>query len=198
MSISPFLLPLPADTNFKPLLNQGNSFFKQKNWQKAWNCYQTAFDSLWDNWAKFNNDYYWPENRFIYDEQYKFIYCPIPKVANSSIRRLHIMLQNLETDFNDNYDLWHYSHFNFSFYSFLSYWKAITILNDKSYFKFTFVRNPYSRLLSGYLNKFVAKKNKLPFFAEDVIRDIYNYKNEKVDLDKSITFEEFVKYLIRT
>ncbi len=197
MSISPFLLPLPVDTNFKPLLNQGNSFFKQKNWQKAWNSYQTAFDNLWDNWAKFNNDYYWPENRFLYDERYKFIYCPIPKVASSTIRRLHLMIQNRQNDFNDNYNLWHYSHFNVSFYS-LTYWKAIKILNNKSYFKFTFVRNPYSRLLSGYLNKFVRPKDKLPFFFKDVIRDVYNYKSEKIDLDKSITFEDFLRYLMRT
>lgn len=36
------------------------------------------------------------------------------------------------------------------------YWeKVISVINDKDYFVFTFVRNPYSRILSGYLEKFL-------------------------------------------
>jgi len=195
MNILPFLIPLPAKTNFKPQIIQGNSFLKEKKLQKAWNSYQNAFQSLWDNWEKFNNDYYWPENTFIPNQEYKFIYCGIHKVASSTFRNYILKLNDLEDKIDTHFELWHYCHYHLSFYSF-NYGNALKILNDKNYFKFTFVRNPWARLLSGYLNKFVTK-NKLEHFAYDVITDIYNYKNEKLDLDKSITFEEFLRYLSR-
>lgn len=194
-----FLLPLPTnEANFKPLISKGNSFLKENKLVEAWNCYQKAFLNLGDNWGKFNNDYYLPESGFIPNTEYKFVYCPIPKVASSSLKYLILRLSNLDNKTNlkidDNIHI--YVDKNLSFFSY-KYYDVIKILSDESYFKFVLVRNPWSRCLSAYLDKLVKEKN-TPLFSPDIMTDICRYKKQKLDAESSLTFAEFVRYLSRT
>lgn len=90
-----FLLPLTIETNFKPLLSEGNHFLKKMQLGFAWKSYRRAFDNLWTSWGTFNNSYYWPEMTFVPNSQYRFIYCPIPKVASTSFKELILRLNGL-------------------------------------------------------------------------------------------------------
>lgn len=61
--------------------------------------------------------------------------------------------------------------------------QIIAIINDKDYFKFTFVRHPYGRILSAYLNK--------------IIQDPKEYRRLRPTLgfkiDEDISFIDFLK-----
>lgn len=143
----------------------------------------------------------WPEKTFIVDHNYHFVYCPIPKVACSSFRRWAVELResaNKEEIMNLSLDQLHAyvkKYFTLSDYS---YSEAGKILESDKYFKFLFVRNPWYRLVSAYLDKFV--KRQLPaHYVRDVIRTVYKRKNKIPDYDKSITFQQFVEdYLMVT
>jgi hypothetical protein len=80
----------------------------------------------------------------------------------------------------------------------------VELLQKKGYKLFIFVRNPYRRCVSGYLNKFVDSsdliKEKLlkPNFVEHlqaIYHDVWNF--EKLPKNSSISFLHFVKYLER-
>ncbi|MFC4260124.1 sulfotransferase family 2 domain-containing protein [Marinobacter lacisalsi] len=58
------------------------------------------------------------------------------------------------------------------------------ILDNNNYFKFTFVRNPYSRLLSCYLDRIVPKKS-TPY------RELVKFLDRSVGYD--VSFPEFVE-----
>lgn len=109
---------------------------------------------------------------FIPNAEYKFIYCPIPKVANTSFRQLIFKLDGIENKFYQK-ENWIYAQNNLSLFSF-NYLDAIKILNVKNYFKFAFVRNPWSRLVSAYLDKFVKTSDpSLKSYYNSVIKNIY-------------------------
>ena len=75
----------------------------------------------------------------------------------------------------------------------------------KGYFKFMFVRNPYTRLLSGFRDKFrIHKKEELPdvWFTDTVRQVVKKYRTESEAVlasklnETAITFEEFLKFVI--
>ncbi len=70
-------------------------------------------------------------------------------------------------------------------------------LSSPEYFKFVVLRNPFRRLVSGYLDKF-AKHVVPEAFASDVIANVQAALGLEVDVEKSITFSQFIDYLVRT
>jgi hypothetical protein len=121
----------------------------------------------------------------------RYIYVETPKVACSSIKlilhRLEIEDPKLEKEFRQIHDR-----------KYSPLLKPTEVENFdkllKQYFTFCFVRNPYTRLLSAYLDKIDSRK-------EDVwIKHRENYfeacgikpKTEE-ELMRDISFEEFVK-----
>jgi hypothetical protein len=73
----------------------------------------------------------------------------------------------------------------------------------KPYFRMLFVRNPYDRLLSAYLNKLggVTKKGEIAPLYRPVLRQMKQYlQREGISTIKNtlnITFEEFVEFIFR-
>lgn len=82
---------------------------------------------------------------------------------------------------------------NLSFSSY-KYHEAIKILANKSYFKFAFSRNPWSRCLSAYLEKLVNEKN-APLYYSEIMTRTANDKRKKFDGEGNMNFEQFVRYL---
>lgn len=118
--------------------------------------------------------------------KHKYVYVETPKVGCSTIKNT---LQRMELDRPemawDDLDLLHSRHCS-PLLRPDQIWGLDNLLNDNRYFTFCFVRNPYSRLLSCYLDKIVnnkpAKRRILKTMGEDPER-----------LDRSVSFPEFVE-----
>lgn len=92
-------------------------------------------------------------SNIIVSELNHLIYCPIPKAANTNWKYLIRKLEGVP-----NYGDLHAAHnANTSGLRYLSDYSAAEakkLLTDPSFFKFVFVRDPYTRLLSCYMDKF--------------------------------------------
>ena len=68
-------------------------------------------------------------------------------------------------------------------------------LEGNKNFKFVVLRNPFKRILSAYLDKFAKWKNP-EYFAKQVIQKVQNKLGFQENIEKSITFSQFVDYLL--
>lgn len=64
----------------------------------------------------------------------------------------------------------------------------LEIFNSQDFFKFTFVRNPYSRLLSCYLDRIVPKKS-TPY------KELVRYLEK--DIGYEVSFQEFIETICK-
>lgn len=144
----------------------------------------------------------YPEKNFIVNEEYSFIYVSIPKVACTSMKTMIFLLSHdpkeleVKNEILQNPSLVHISALKPFLLSNYSHQQAQKLIGDPKYFKFTVVRNPYSRLVSGYISKFV--KNQDPNITEAIIEKIYQQKNLEPNYQKGITFRQFIYYLYST
>ena len=140
---------------------------------------------------------YW-EGNFIINHEFRFIYCPIPKNASSSLKALCLLLEK-EHDYEKVLQpnrLHSYAdhHLTLARYSRA---EAQAFLNDPHYFRFCVVRNPWDRLTSAYLSKFLKPLAAPPPFVVHVINEVYQHNGLQPNLQKSITFRQFLGYLVR-
>lgn len=91
-------------------------------------------------------------SNIIVSEKLRLLYCPVPKVASSNWKYLIRKLENIE-----NYSDLHAAHnANSSGLRYLSDYSAAEVhrlLQPGRLFKFVFLRDPYARLLSAYMDK---------------------------------------------
>lgn len=76
--------------------------------------------------------------------------------------------------------------------------KILAMLSSPDWFRFCFVRNPYTRLFSAYKSK-ISDPQAEPFYqiAQDEIRNAFNYPRPDRQARLTVTFRDFV-YYVRT
>lgn len=107
----------------------------------------------------------WPEKHFVVSQQHRFLYIPIEKVACSSLKAWVIGVnESGRTTIPFDPNAHARSHYELQA---LPAAAARRLLKDKSVFRFAFIRNPWDRLVSGFLNKFVPWKAPAEKFAAE-------------------------------
>lgn len=133
--------------------------------------------------------------RIIVSHQYRLIYCPIPKAACTTWKTV----LNPGRAVTESYHI-HGSRPGFVALSTLSLGDRSHVLD--SYFKFTFVRHPLSRLLSVYKDKFElasAKPSTVPYrfwrgYAEHIKEAVLD--GGYCDTTwRDLTFQEFARFV---
>lgn len=133
----------------------------------------------------------WPENTHLVNLERKFIYCPIQKIACSSLMRWFLWTQGVEDSRIDD------PHELVSDYQLqkLPARQAFDVLRDPSFFRFAFVRHPWARLVSAYLN-LVSSRNPV---SEPVLQHVHGWRGARMEIGPGnytdITFREFLEFL---
>lgn len=130
----------------------------------------------------------WPFSTYLVNHRYGFIYCPINKVACSTLKSWFLETTGHEYGSGSWPERIH---------PYLSE-RSMKDMGDlnKGYFKFVFVRNPWSRLASGYVQKFLGRWNVEESPSRPIVEAIYKTRGQLPDHEKSITFREFVDYVV--
>lgn len=119
-----------------------------------------------------------------------FLYIETPKVACSTIKVALQKISGLELP--ENIMSIHYrnppSKFVKNLYSYPN--DIDYILNSNNIFKFCFVRNPYTRLVSAYKDKIIGSKGKFWEVYRCDIKAMFDLNDTE-----DISFENFVKYV---
>ena len=122
-----------------------------------------------------------PYNYYLVNKRYGTVYCAIPKNASGYLRRWFLLLSGYSKNKIPK------SNIGVCLRKF-----RLKNPQDLKLFKFVFVRNPWSRLVSAFLNKFSIANNHPNTMAAPVIRQIQ--KTNKTDYEL-ITFRQFIEYL---
>jgi hypothetical protein len=135
-------------------------------------------------------------NQFIFMEKNSFVFVYVPKVACTNWKALLRHLSGFP-DYLDS-SLAHDKRKNGLVYlSDVAEWKEI--LADPGIAKYSFVRNPYTRILSAYLNKFEPLTRGdgawLGAHFRAVYQTIGEYRRSAGHCDTSVSFEAFLDWL---
>lgn len=125
-------------------------------------------------------------DNIIVNEKFKILFCYIPKIACTQWKTVMASLDDTETK-RSIHDAR-----NFKFLDDYPEDEVQRML--KTYFKFVFVREPFERLLSAYLDKFHSGD---PAFHNNFGRKIIRrYRPRGNPEEKNVTFDEFLNYVI--
>jgi hypothetical protein len=129
----------------------------------------------------------------IYLEKYNSIYFPIPKVACSSLKKFfseQLQIEEIKNKKIANIKIKQPEQEEVHRINFPCVPKE-DIIKGKytTHFKFTFVRNPWDRILSCYLNKIDKYLSDVLLNENGIIRSINKYHK----IDNNFNFEKFVK-----
>ena len=115
-------------------------------------------------------------------EKYKAIYILVPKVATSSMKKVCLESLGINWDGKDVH------------LATLPYISKEEVLRNKydSYFKFSFVRDPWNRIVSCYEDKINDKKIK-PAYNGQIFRSFRQYQGMRVGM----SFKEFVEVVAK-
>ena len=144
-------------------------------------------------------------NHLIVNDKHKVLYCFVPKVACTNLKRVFLLLtgkmnetEPLKLKANDVHTI---------------YTKYFHLLHQdseedikfkiKHYRKIVFVREPLERLLSAYRNKFIQVQEGGFYFKEQFGKQIIkryrvNASAESLRRGHDVKFNEFVQYLLDT
>lgn len=127
------------------------------------------------------------------NDQYRFLYCYIPKVACSNWKRVLKVLSGALESVDVSVKMNHHNDLLF-----LSSLKPEEIrYRLKHYFKFMFVREPAERLLSAYRNKFGEIQSYQKKYGVEIVKRYRKGLSKDVSVaGDDVTFAEFVRYLL--
>lgn len=130
----------------------------------------------------------WPQSTYLVNDRHQFVYCPIPKVASSSLKQWFLTTIGYEPGTPEWPSRPHL---------FLTEWASHRDpIIPKDYFRFTFARDPRRRLVSAYLQKFVLRWDAPDSPARPVIRSICESITRPVDYAHGVSFRCFVRYVV--
>jgi hypothetical protein len=147
----------------------------------------------------------WPLTAMLVSRRHRVMFMPIAKNANTSLKRLFVRLSDhpdqhrILADNVHSYLTSHKTGLRLSDYTPEEAWGLV---NDERYFRFVVLRNPLARATSGYLSKFVRDRQfenpgiESPEVIRPAIDWVYAQRKQPPDYGRSITFEEFVDYLV--
>ena len=132
--------------------------------------------------------------QFLTDDDNKFIYCAVPKVASTPLKMTLVHLRNdsrLKISKSSVHlpKMWkHLSEYNTTEIS----------KRQATHFKFLFVREPFHRLLSGYLDKFFGKNRYYTNWYRRKIVEAFRPQDVQEDgtHTNNVTFTEFLAYFL--
>ena len=120
----------------------------------------------------------------------KYVYINTPKVAGTTVK---LALNQLEG--HPDPKVLGAIHEQGQRLSDFSVEENVVMLSSPDWFRFTFVRNPYDRLLSAYKSK-VGIWGREYGWLQDRIRDVYGYPSHPNGWLPVVAFRDFVHYLI--
>jgi hypothetical protein len=142
------------------------------------------------------NNLPWPLWQLLVIKNKKLIYNPIAKCGSSSLRSVIVALSDVSPAMKrlplDTYSTGLQL-------GDLPFDEAQEILHDRSYKKFAVIRNPFDRLVSAYLEKFVVNRMNLgnQFHTRPVIAHALGVSIPSQDnFSMSITFSQFIDYIV--
>ncbi len=134
-------------------------------------------------------------SQVIVNDEHRFLYCEIPKVATSNWKRV---LMTLNGHAKSPWDIESRDVHNKSrgYFRYLNEYSASEIVARlKTYYKFLFVRHPFERLASAYRNKFIENYN-MTFFERVYGRYIIRKFRTNFSQNNRISFGEFINYIL--
>lgn len=125
-----------------------------------------------------------PDKMLIMIPEKKILYTVIPKAANSTVKSCLWKACGADLDVNDIHSVRQLESGPAAKISEYSNQELLNIFRSKEWYKFSFVRNPYNRLLSAYKDKILGmgRKDKKANFLKKI-----NWKKNQLP-----SFEEFV------
>ncbi len=130
-------------------------------------------------------DRQWPQSEYLVNHRHRFVLCPIPKVASSSLKQWFISTLDATDLPADASGRPHLA---------LAEWsRGQDKTNIDGYRFVAFVREPARRLVSAYLQKVVVRWDVPESPGRAVVQQVQRRSAHKIDYERGITFREFVK-----
>ena len=131
----------------------------------------------------------------IVDDKHKFLYCLVPKSGCTSWRLVLLVLLGKVKSFNEVHDPHDMSQFTF-----LSSFSEKEEIDRrlKTYKKFMTYRDPLTRLVSAYYDKFVTpgRVYQMRYGRKIIAKYRPGASNESLSTGSDVTFKEFVQFVL--
>ena len=156
-------------------------------------------------WTKMNDIFdnsQWPLNSYLVSQTHKVLYLPIAKNATTTLKRMFVRLSghpDAEEILSQNIHRYLVSHKTGISLCDYTPDEAASFLNDPDCFSFTVLRSPLERVVSSYIEKIVSTPSSHEGVLDvvmPVIDWVYAQRGQQPDYQRSISFEEFVNYLL--
>jgi hypothetical protein len=152
---------------------------------------------IWEKGS--SNGMRWPYGSMMVAESHKLFYVPVAKCACTSLKSMMVNLAGIERpEIAIELDV-HFVTDRFNTGVQLkdkTIDRAREILASDDNFKFSVIRNPFERLISAYLEKFVYRRHnpRNLMHTRSVISAVQG--STEIDLDQGISFDQFVAFIL--